>query len=262
MDITCIIVDDEYLLRESLAGFIGQYCPQLKVVGKAAHAEEARKLLQQERVDVIFCDIRMPEESGFEFLQTIDVSRYHVVFVTAYNEYALQAIKARAFDYLLKPIDVDELKATAQALSVALAEKRQGAPAGAEYKHALMQLFNEIKEEKELPGKIALHHATGILFVQLDEILFLEGDGAYTVVHLTNDKKIVATRILSEFEEMLPANRFFRIHKSTIVNLRYVSEFSRNEGFSVILSNGVQLAVGRRRVQDVLDHFQHFVKNI
>lgn len=262
MEITCIIVDDEYLLRESLAGFIGQHCPQLKVVGKASHAEEARQLLRREQVDVIFCDIRMPEESGFEFLKSIDVSNYHVVFVTAFNEYALQAIKARAFDYLLKPIDVDELKATAQALVAAMAEKRRQVSAGNTYKDALMQLFNEIKEERELPGKIALHHATGILFVQLDEILFLEGDGAYTVVHLTNDKKIVATRILSEFEELLPESRFFRIHKSTIVNLRYVGEFSRNEGFSVILSNGVQLAVGRRRVQDVLDRFQNFVKNI
>ena len=262
MEVTCIIIDDEYLLRESLAEFITQYCPGLRVLGKAEGAPEARKLLDENRVDVLFCDIRMPEEDGFAFLESIDIARYHVVFVTAYNQYALQAIKARAFDYLLKPIDVDELKKTADALIRSVNEKRGREEPGINRRDSLLQLFEEMKGFRDLPEKIALHHASGILFVDLDEILFLEGDGAYTIVHLSSEKKIVATRILSEFEGLLPENRFFRIHKSTIVNLKYVGEFSRIDGFSVVLTNGVQLSVGRRRVQDVMDKFQHFVKNI
>lgn len=262
MEMTCIIVDDEYLLRESLADFIQKFCPGLKLAGKAANAGEAREMLQKENVDVIFCDIQMPEENGFQFLESIDVSKYHIVFVTAYNEYALRAIKARAFDYLLKPVDTEELKKTVDALQHSVAEKKKGARPPGEYKNEMQQLLDEIKGNREPAGKIAIHHATGILFIEIDDILFLEGDGGYTVVHLTNGKKIIATRILSGFEDLLPESLFFRIHKSTIVNLKYVTEFSRSEGFSLVLKNGVQLAVGRRRVQAVLDRFQSMAKNI
>lgn len=262
MEITCIIIDDERFLRESLAGFIEKYCPELILVGKAAGAEEARALLRDEKVDVIFCDIRMPGENGFEFLQSIDVARYHLVFVTAYNEYALQAIKARAFDYLLKPVDVEELKTTVSALVTSIQEKRQNRALHENYRNSLRDLFSEMDGGQKRPDKIAIHHATGIVFVDLDDILFLEGDGAYTVVHLVNGKKNVATKILSEFEDLLPGHHFFRIHKSTIVNLKYVSEFSRGEGFSVILNNGIQLSVGRRRVKEVLQKFQYFAKNV
>lgn len=262
MDINCIIIDDERLLRESLAGFIEKYCRELTLVGKAAGAEEARKLLQEERVDVIFCDVHMPGENGFELLQRIDISKYHIVFVTAYNEYALQAIKAKAFDYLLKPVDSIELKKTVAALVASVSEKRKNQTLYENYRNALLKLFTEMKDTSEQPGKIAIHHASGILFVHLDDILFLEGDGAYTIVHLVNGKKHIATKILSEFEGLLMNNNFFRIHKSTIVNLEYVNEFSRGEGFSVILHNGVQLNVGRRRVKEVLQKFQHLAKNV
>lgn len=262
MEFSCIIVDDERLLRESLAGFISRYCPELHIAGKAASAGEARDLLAQFPVDIIFCDIQMPGENGFDFLNSIDAGKYHIVFVTAYNQYALQAIRARAFDYLLKPVDTGELCATVASLQRSIREKRAGAESRDDYRSSFTALLNELQAPRDNISRIGISHATGISFVEMNEILFLEGDGGYTIVHLLNGKKIIATRILSDFEELLPEKHFFRIHKSTIVNLQYVKEFSRSEGFSVILSNGVQLTVGRRRVQDVLDRLQYFSRNI
>ena len=223
---------------------------------------EARNLLATRRVDVLFCDIQMPGENGIDFLRSIDMSKYHVVFVTAYNEYALQAIKAKAFDYLLKPLDVEELKNTAAALCVSVAEKRKHAGLGETYKDALLQLMGELKEMQGQSGKMAIHHASGILFVNIGDIRYLEGDGAYTVVHLENDKKIMATRALGEFEEWLSPQYFFRIHKSIVVNLQYVTEYSRADGFYVVTENGKQLPVGRRRVTEVLERLKGLAKNI
>lgn len=263
MEFSCIIVDDERLLRESLADFINRYCPGLHIAGKAASAEEARALLTQHPVDIIFCDIQMPVENGFDFLNSIDAGNYHIVFVTAYNQYALQAIRARAFDYLLKPVDTEELCTTVNALQKSIRQKRDNTEWRNEYRAAFAALLNELQATRDNNiSHISISHATGISFVQMSEILFLEGDGGYTIVHLTNGRKIIATRILSDFEELLPEKCFFRIHKSTIVNLQYIKEFSRSEGFSVILNNGVQLTVGRRRVQDVLDRLQYFTHNI
>lgn len=253
MEITCILVDDERPLRESLARLITEYCPGLTIVGKAADTEQAGRLLAENQVDVIFCDIRMPQENGIDFLSRIDAGRYHVVFVTAYNEYALEAIKARAFDYLLKPVDPQELKTTAQALQISIAQKRESETLRNRYSDSLKQLLREVVSQPAVSEKVAIHHTSGIVFLELGDILYLEGDGCYTIVHRQNGQKVMATRTLSDFEEQLSTQKFFRIHKSFVVNLQHVTEYLRADGFFLLLKNGEQLPIGRRRVQAVLD---------
>lgn len=260
MEMNCIVVDDERPMRELLARFIEERCPELRLVGKAADTDEARSLLRSGRVDVIFCDIRMPKESGLDFLAGLEGDNYHVVFVTAYNEYALEAIKARAFDYLLKPIDPEELVATVAALTVSVRRKRENEALKNGYAEALQELLGNISKSPSVPDRLSIHHATGIVFVATEDILYLEGDGCYTIVHQCDGKKIMATSILSEFETWLPGRQFCRIHKSFVVNLRYVTEYVRNNGFFLLLKNGEQLSIGRRRVQAVLEQMQQWSK--
>ena len=254
------MVDDERPMRESLARFIEENCPELRLVGKAADTNEAQDLLLNNRVDVIFCDIRMPKESGLDFLARLDAGAYHVVFVTAYNEHALEAIKARAFDYLLKPIDPDELVATVTALTASVRQKRENETLKSGYADALRELLGNIATNPSVPDRLSIHHADGILYLPTDDILYLEGDGCYTVVHQCNGKKVVATSTLSDFETSLSERQFFRIHKSFVVNLRHVTEYVRNNGFFLVLKNGEQLSIGRRRVQAVLEQMQQWSK--
>lgn len=256
MKITCILVDDERLLRESLGRFIKQYCPELELIGKAANAEEACRLLAENQVDVIFCDIRMPGQSGIDFLGGLEAGRYHVVFVTAYNEYALHAIKARAFDYLLKPIDIDELKSTVISLVASIRKKQESEEIKKLYSDAFQKLLSEVVPSTARNERVSVHHSGGILFLESEDIFYLEGDGNYTVVHQQSGKKILATRTLSDFEKSLSPHLFFRIHKSFIVNVKQVSEYVRVDGFFLVLKNGQQLPISRRRVQAVLDMFR------
>lgn len=260
MEMNCIVVDDERLMRESLARFIEESCPALRLVGKAADTDEARTLLATRPVDVIFCDIRMPRESGIDFLTRLDARQYHVVFVTAYNEYALEAIKARAFDYLLKPVDPAELKATVEALTVSVRRKRESEVLKKNYADTLRTLLGEIGTGHAADERLAIHHANGIVFLPVEDVLYLEGDGCYTVVHQCNGKKVVATQTLSEFEEGLPERQFFRIHKSFLVNLRHVTEYVRHDGFFMVLRNGEQLSIARRRLPAVLERMQQWTK--
>ena len=258
---TCIIVDDERLLRASLSDLLKRHCPDFVVTGVAANATEARMLISAEKPDVIFCDINMPGENGFDLLESMDTASCHIVFVTAYSEYALKALKMRAFDYLLKPIDADELKMTAANLRQSILEKTLHREKQVAYQQSLQELVHELHARQPGNNRIGIHHATGISFIAVDDILYLEGEGAYTAVHLAEGKKMVASRMLSEFEPLLP-EAFVRIHKSTIVNLQHVKEYNRADGFRVVLLDGTELTIGRRRVQEVLHKFQQCAKSI
>ena len=243
-----IIIDDEPKGRSILQQLIALHAPQLSIVGVAANADEGLKIIDSHKPDVVFLDVEMPGKSGFELLRELNTVDFKVVFVSAHNHYSLKAIKFHAFDYLLKPIDLDELKQTIEKLVKSLP--------GHTYEQ-MTELLTASKPGNAELGKIAISSLTSIDLINVDDILYCEASANNTLVFLTSNKKIVATKNLKEYEDLLLNHRFFRIHHAYLVNLKHVAKYIKGEGGSVILSNQKELEVSRRKKQDFLSALQN-----
>ena len=241
--IKALLVDDEDNNLESLEFLLHHDCEGVKVVGKVKSAEKAREWLAQQSADVIFLDIKMPGEDGFQFLRSLSIRNFKVIFVTAYNEYALQAIKASAFDYILKPVSIVELQSTVAKIKASLSN-----PLAADQNHLLLENLLQSVNKKSSPPKIALPHLGGINFIEVDDIISLQADSNYTIIHMKNMQKLVITKTLKEFEDLLDHAQFARIHKSYIVNLKYIKEYSTNDGGIVKMADGNQWSISRRQL--------------
>lgn len=242
MPIRAFLVDDEPNNLENLRFLLENDCTGVEVVGTAGSGPAARDWLQQHETDVVFLDISMPGENGFEMLGKLNGISFLLVFITAHTEYALQAIKASAADYLLKPVSISELQQCVEKLQGKLDEKR---PANAGQK-LVQELLNNLQSGRQ-PVRIALPQLGGTTFLDVSEIVSLEADGNYTIIHCKDLQKKVITKTLKDFEEVLDDNRFVRIHKSYIVNLEYVREFSTADGGIVKMSDGNVWGVSRRQ---------------
>ncbi len=239
-----VIIDDEPKGRSILRQLLALHAPQLSIIGIAANADEGLKIIDTHKPDVVFLDVEMPGKSGFELLRELNVIDFKVVFVSAHNHYSLKAIKFHAFDYLLKPIDLDELKQTIEKLFKSSRSTTH---------EQLSELLTASKPGNTELGKIAIPSLTSIDLINVDDILYCEASANNTLVYLTNNKRIVATKNLKEYEELLSAHRFFRIHHAYLVNLKYVAKYIKGEGGSVILSNQKELEVSRRKKQEFLN---------
>jgi two-component system, LytTR family, response regulator len=252
-----LIIDDERNIREALVSLLNAYCPEIHVCGSVGSAMEGRKLLENFRIDIILLDISMPKEDGFTFLASIPKEKYGIIFTTAFQEYALRALKANAIDYLLKPVNPHELK---DAISKAIYHHslRNNNPQVQEiYHESLKNLQNHLLSSEKHISRITVTEQFGFRMVNVSDLMFLDADSNYTVLHVAGGSKIVATRNLGEFEKMLDNPQFFRIHKSTLVNVNYLSGFSSYEGNFAELKDGTRLAVSRRKVME----FREWVKN-
>jgi two-component system LytT family response regulator len=259
---TAIIIDDERNVREALEHLLKQFCPSISLSGSAASAREGRELLQEHHVDFIFLDISMPVEDGFSFLRSIDKEKYGVIFTTAFEEYALRALKANAIDYLLKPINHLEL---CEAVNKAIHyhELRQSkSEARAVYIESLNNLPDKLHPEQRAPEKITVAEQFGFRMVKVADIMYLQADSNYTIIHLSGLNKIVATRTMSDFEKILDTPAFFRIHKSTIINMNYLHGYSSYEGNFAELNDGTLLSISRRKVNEFRDAVKHFSKSL
>jgi len=257
-----IIVDDERNVREVLELLLSQYCKEVEVVALAASASEARELLQQYAIDFIFLDISMPREDGFTFLTTIPKENYSIIFVTAYEDYALRAIKASAIDYLLKPVTPADLQ-EAVIKSIQHHELRKSKVLEKfNYHDSLQNLSENIKFGNKLISKITVSEQFGFQIINTSDLMYLEADSNYTILHLSGQKKIVATRTMGDFEKILDQPDFFRIHKSIIINLNYLKAYSSYQGNFVTLSDGTVLNISRRRLNDFREAINHFSKII
>ena len=243
-----IIIDDEPKGRSILQQLLTLHAPQLNIVGIAANADEGLKIIDTHKPDVVFLDVEMPGKSGFELLRELNTIDFKVVFVSAHNHYSLKAIKFHAFDYLLKPIDLDELKQTIEKLL------KSG---GSHTPEQLTELLTASKPGNTELGKIAIPSQSSIDLINVDDILYCEASANNTLVYLTNNKKIVATKNLKEYEDLLTSHRFFRIHHAYLVNLKHVAKYIKGEGGSVILSNQKELEVSRRKKQEFLNALQN-----
>lgn len=261
MKYRAIIIDNEKNLRDALVLLLTTNCPEIALCGTAASASEGRELLKTTDVDFIFLDISMPEEDGFSFLRSIPKENYGIIFVTSYEEYALKAIKASAIDYLLKPVNPIELREAVQK-AIHYFELRKNRPgAGKVYQESLENLNHHYHSGDKLIQKITIPEQFGFKVVNVQEVMYLTAESNYTTLVFDDGKKIVATRSLGEFEKILNDPVFYRIHKSTIINLNFLSGYSSYEGNYAEMADGELLSVSRRKMNDFREVLRRFAKN-
>ncbi|SFG78100.1 LytR/AlgR family response regulator transcription factor [Pedobacter insulae] len=248
--LNAIIVDDEEFARSSLYFLLQENCEEVHVAGIAKSVNEARALLNQHPIDLIFLDIAMPGENGFELIPQAEIANATVIFTTAYDQYALKAIKANALDYLLKPIDIDELTAAVEKAAKYVKNEHNR-------NESLKNLANDLTNKSSIK-KITIPNGQGYRLVDIDDIIHIEADSNYSVFNLVTSEKIAVSKVLKDYEEILPENRFVRIHKSTIVNLAYIKEYNSKNGLQVILKNGESITVSRRRASDFFEKIKAF----
>jgi two-component system, LytTR family, response regulator len=252
MKTKAIIVDDEKMARMLLKGMVGEFLPNIEVVGECSDLPSAVKAIVKMQPDLVFLDIEMPGHSGLELLDFFDESsvNFKIIFITAYNQYAIQAFKLSAIDYLLKPIDPKEL---IQAYDLFL--KNQSAKQDIQ---ALKSNFaGELSEQK-----IAIHSIGCIKYITISDIIYLSADGSYTNLFLKDGQKITASKGLKYFEDILMYhNEFMRCQKSHIINLSQVTEFKKADGGSVVLNHKYDVSVSADKFQELNKRLQVFVKN-
>lgn len=249
MTIRTIIVDDEELARKNLAFMLNEYCPHVEVVGEASNVKAAKQLLDDEDVDLLLLDIEMPNGSGFDLLEQHQGDfHFKIIFITAYHEYALKAFKFSALDYLLKPINSEEL---IQAISKVNPGK------DFEPKVQIDHLIENITKKGNVMDKLALPSMEGLQFVSLDEIIYCESQDNYTQFFLTTGQRVMVSKTIKYFEELLDETRFFRVHRSHIINLKYIDKYVKGEGGYIVMKQGNRIPVSRRKKEAFLQLFQH-----
>jgi two-component system, LytTR family, response regulator len=248
-----IIVDDEPGGVRTLQNLLAEHCPQVQVVATCSNATSAIAQIQLHKPNVLFLDIHMPGKSGLDLLAELDRSDFEVVFVTAYNEYLLQALRYSATDYLLKPVDEDELAA-----AVLRVQKRLAIGRTQNLTDALLHNLSNASTPADM--RLCLPTLKGFTVSKLDDIIYVEAERAYTIFYFVNGKKVTVSRPLQDYEELLKNTSFFRVHKSFLVNLVHVSEYKKGDGGFVVMSNGAQLEVSRRRKDVFLEKVKYLFK--
>ena len=239
-----IIIDDEPQNAATLKNDIEAYCPVVQIVSICYSAKEGLMAIKKEKPALIFLDIEMPWMNGFEMLEMFDEILFSIIFTTAHDQFAAKAFRLSAVDYLLKPIDPDDLK---EAIKKAQSKiEQQLGQANIE------NLLRNIRQPSS-QQRIALSFKDGYEFVEVATIVYCQAEGAYTKVFLENKKYVLVSKSLGEIEELLPVDLFQRIHHSTIVNLNYVTHFVRTDGGYVKLKTGENLMVSKSKKESVLE---------
>jgi two-component system LytT family response regulator len=239
--IKAIIVEDEKKGREILQILINKYCKNVEVVAIAENADEGYLLIKKHNPDLVFLDIEMPNGNGFYLLEKFDEIKFQVVFTTAYDNYAIKAIKYHALDYLLKPIDIDELQ-----LAVESVEKAIEKPEVNRYAEFIGA------RKLEMESKLGLPIKEGILYVLISDIIRVESDGSYSVIHMSDEKKHMVSKNLKEYEDILPQKFFFRVHKSHLINIKKVKKYIRTDGYFAEMEGGSVIEIARRKKDEFL----------
>lgn len=225
-----VIVDDEKHGRENLRFMLNEYCKNIEVTGEASSVNEALIVIDDTRPHVVFLDILMPKLDGFGLLDLMPNRKFVVVFVSASHDFGIKAVKAGVLDYLLKPINAEELEA-----AVSKIQNHYDVYGDDSY-------VSEVNEKK-----IVLSKVSGFAIEEMNDIMVLQADSNYTKVYCKEGKKYHVSKPLKEFEKVLPGDSFLRIHRSYIINLNYLMDFNNNAGGGVILKNGFRIPVSKRR---------------
>lgn len=246
--LSAIVVDDEIFAVSNLCNLLTNYCHFINVIGTASNGTEAITKINNLKPDIVFLDVNMPKQSGFDILELLNQLPL-VVFVTAHEQYALKAMKVCAVDFLLKPIDINELIQTETKLLQLHSIKSK---LREDYRIVLRNLTGML-DKPESVRKITLANTNGYDIIEIDNIIYLSGDDNYTTFYFTNRKSILIAKTLKEYEEMLAHFGFMRIHKSTLLNLAHVKKLVRGDTLSALMSNEEILHISRRKMPEVLD---------
>lgn len=241
--IQTVIIDDEIKCISLLEKMLGQF-PDIKIIATTTLAEEGIKIIRQTEPDLVFLDIEMPKKNGFDVLEATKDITFDIIFTTAYNQYAIKAIRYSAFDYLLKPVDITELTQSLQRFkSKQQAETRQ---------QQIDILFTNLRRLSQPYNKISVATTAGIIFIDIPEILYCEATGSYTILYLKSNEKLVTSKTLKDFEELLQDHPFCRSHHSYIINVNEIKRYIKGDGGTVIMSNKKELPVSKRKKEELL----------
>lgn len=241
MNIRALIVDDESNSRLTLKNMLLNFCQGVDVVGLAASVKEAYQLASTLQPDVVFLDIEMPKENGFQLLEYYEEVPFEVVFTTAYDQYAVKAFRFSAVDYLLKPIDLKELRDAIVKIAKKNVKQR---------KQHFETLQHNISKKIQ---KIALPTLEGFIFIDIEDIFYCEASNNYTVFHSEKNGRIIVSKTLKEYDELLSSYNFFRVNRSFLINMAYIKEYKKARTPIILMKNGASIALSTTRRKDFLD---------
>ncbi|MCU0394676.1 MAG: LytTR family DNA-binding domain-containing protein [Chitinophagaceae bacterium] len=242
MVINTILIDDEPGSIRALEGLLEKYCPVVNIIGQAQNPIEGAKLVQEMQPDLVFLDIEMPYGNAFDMLDKLAPIRFEVIFVTAFNNYALKAFRYAAADYLLKPISIEELSEAVNRISERLDRKKVNT--------SIETLLSNLHNEGSNAKRISLPTQDGFRVEDINNIMYLHAEGSYTFIYLKDKEKILVSRNLKDFEDMLPDNIFCRIHHSSIININYVKQYFKGRGGEVEMQDGEIILISTRKKAD------------
>ncbi len=242
--IKTLIVDDEESSRTILKLMLARYCPAIEVMGEASSAKLAHLKIKETRPSLLFLDVEMPYGTGFDLLRQLDKIDFEIIFVTGFDHYALQAIKYHALDYLLKPVDINELMEAVEKVKNQLKKRIDT--------ERIEKLLENFQNQNPKQQQIAITHADGREFIHISQIVYCMADGACTWFYLINGRRVISSKNLGEYEKILPkptgqtSDSFFRIHYRYLINLSYIYKYN-TLGKYVEMKEGSKIGIARRR---------------
>lgn len=240
-----IIVEDEIRSRDTLRGLLSRYCKNVEIIAEADSYRSGLAVIREQHPDVVFLDIQMPDGSGFKLLEELDEIKFEIIFTTAFDQFAIKAIKYSALDYLLKPIDPEELVSALKKVENKISKRGVN--------ENIQVLLDNIKSRDANPHKIVLSTFEKIHIIETDNILRCESDNYYTNFFLTDGKQILISKTLKENEAMLGEHNFIRPHKSHLVNVKYIKGFLKNDGGYIEMTDGTHIPVSRRKREKIIE---------
>jgi two-component system, LytTR family, response regulator len=248
--VKAFIIDDEFQSRNFLKNMLQQYFPEIAMAGEASTVKEGLQGIKECNPNIVFLDIQMNGETGFDLLNSLPVINFALIFTTAFDQYAIKAFRFNAIDYLLKPIVTDEL---VEAINKVKQKMAYAQPVS---KEQVEQLHHDIQNPKKIHDKIAIPTAEGFIIIPVNEIVYCHADSNYTKFYLTDKKCILSSYTLKQYDEILTLQSFFRAHRSYLINLEHVKMYRRGEGGEIVMSNGHEIELSRTHK----DEFLHLLK--
>lgn len=240
---TTVIIDDEKGARDTLRAMLQMYCDDVVVLGEAGNIEEGRRLIQQVQPDLLFLDVEMSPGTGFDLIQSLDSLKADIIFTTAHGHYAINAIKLSALDYLLKPVDREELIAAVRKHQ----QKKQRMP------NEVLELLKLHLDPKKEAERLVISSLQGFEIIKVNDIMYCEGERNYTTFHLDGRESLVSSKTLKEYEMLLPVRSFIRVHQKYLVNINFVRKYLKGRGGNLVMTNGQTIEVSQSKKQLLLD---------
>jgi len=242
-----LIIDDEPHVRETLRHLLEKFCPEVKLVGEAGSVAEATREIREKVPDLVLLDIRMDDGTGFDLLEKFEHIGFKIIFITAWEKYAIQAFGFSAVDYILKPVNPEKL---------AEAVKRAGQQLQSSFNTQLSALQENMKTPEREKRKLVLKTSDKVYLLEVKDLIYCSSDCNYTVFTTIDDEKITVSKLLKDYDELLSDSGFFRVHRSSLINLKHIKRFEKQDGGYVVMSNGDRIAAstrGRERLLELFD---------